>query len=316
MTAVVSLAAAFVAVASASASAGDGVLAIGGTAEPRDLTTIEAAITAVLRGAAWQLPAKPLATSERDGLLRCLDATDGRCIPASVAAGRALVVTAAKAQATDGTSSVILTGKLIAGEPGAFVVRQRRCEPCTDDSLQRAASALAQELLDELAVRLGRTLIVITTVPEGAHVSLDGREVGASNMNVKTFPGTHAVALTKPGFVTLTRMIEAEDGKTAEVAVTLRSTEVAPVRATSRAARWWLPGAGLVAGGALAAAGGVALLALGSEDGPDDRYRYTHATLLGASALVAGLAAGAYGAYLVTLSPAPDGAVAGVEGRF
>lgn len=301
---------------SAAADGTEGVVAIGGNAEQRDMTTINTAVTGVLHSADWQLSPKPLAKKEVDGLLRCLDATDDKCIPDTVNARgvrRAYVLTAQKAQSTDGTLAVVLTGKVIAMEPAAFVVRQRRCEPCTDDSLQRASSGLTQELLDELSVRLGRTLITIETNPQGANVHLDGQGIGATNMTAKTFPGTHTVQIEKTGFITVNRTVQAEDGKTAQISVDLRRSDAKPpipdthTVETKDSGSWWLPGAGLVAGGALATAGGIALVYLGQQDGPNDRYRYTHATLLGVGTIAVGIAAGAYGGYLLWRGPPESG---------
>ena len=308
-----------------------GVIAIGGNAEERDRATVSAGVTAATRVAGWQLPAKPLSKKEAAGLLRCLDPGEPwACIPGTIDAQgihHALVVAAEKRQSDDGSPMVVLTAKLIVTRPRALVVHQRFCEHCTDDKLTQASTELTQQLVQELAVRMGRTVLEVKSTPTGARITLDGEPVGATNTTFNTYPGSHVVIIEKPGYFTQTIPIQAEEGKTAEVAVTLRESSTAqmpietPRPQTSRTVPLTLMGAG---GAAIVTAG--VLIYLGRQDGPDDKYVHTHATTLGVVTGLAGIAAIGAGAYLLwwrepstssaTVAPTRGGAIVGWARRF
>ena len=314
----------------------DGVVAIGGTVEARDLATITAAVNALVRETAWQTPSKPLGKKDIDDLLRCGGPADlASCFPVALTkrgARKALIVTAEKQQATDGGLVVVLTGRLALFEPPQVLVQLRRCEPCTDDALTVVTTSLGKKLLDELAVRMGRTLITVTSNPQGADIVLDGERIGATPMTVKTFPGPHVIQIEKPGRITVRRDLEATDGGTVDVTADLQSAtskagegkRVAPSTPPVARAGWWHLPVAFVAGGGILAVGGVTALYLGQQDGPDDRTRYTRATPIGIGALVVGVAVAGYGAFRLwrgpgaapVIVPAEHGAVVGIAGRF
>jgi hypothetical protein len=287
--------------AEAETSRANGVVAIGGNAEERDRVAVTAGVTNAARAAGWRLPAK-LSSKESAGLLRCLDPGEPwGCIPGTVNAQgiyRALVVEAQKRQAEDGSPLVVLTAKLVVTRPHALVTKQKFCEHCTDDRLTETSSELAQQLLQELAVRIGRTVLVVKSTPSGARITLDGEPLGGTDATYNTYPGSHVVIVEKAGYLTQTVTIEAEDGKTAEVAVTLRESErssvptiTEPLAKPSRVVPLTLAGVGVVGLGT----GGI-LLYLGQQDGPDDKTLHRRATTLGIVAGVAGIAALATGA--------------------
>jgi hypothetical protein len=193
-------------------------------------------------------------------------------------------------RADDGAPMVVLTARLIVTAPQALVVRQRFCEHCADDRLTEASIDLARQLLQDLAVRRGRTILEVASTPPGARITLDGQPIGATNATFNTFPGSHVVIVDKLGYRAATRSVIAEEGKTAAVAVTL-----VPARATTPPVRSvrWVPGA-LIGSGALAIIAAGVLLDLGARGGadhPGDKFSYPGATpagaLLGAAGLVA-----------------------------
>jgi hypothetical protein len=296
--------------ASADTQPVNGVIVIGGNAEERDRAAVTAGITSAARGAGWQLPAKPLTKKETAGLLRCLDPGEPwGCIPGTINAQgihHALVVAAQKQQAEDGSPVVVLTAKLIVTKPQALVVRQRFCEHCTDDKLTQASTELARQLVQELAVRIGRTVLDVKSNPTGARITLDGVAIGATDATFNTYPGSHVVIIEKPGYLSQTVSIEAQDGKTAEVSVVLQEssssspsiTKQQPQPRTSRLVPLIIIGAG----GAAVATAGV-LVYLGQQDGPDDKTIHRRATTLGVIGGVAGLAAIGAGFYLLWKGP-------------
>jgi hypothetical protein len=271
-----------------------GVVAIGGTATERDRGVVSAATETAVRSNGWRLPAKQLPKPDADALVNCaVPAEPWRCVPASIdtqGIRHALVVTVESKQSASGVPMLVLTGKVIVTSPTALIVHQRFCEHCADDKLAQASTELTAQLLNELAVRTGRTVLGVSSVPAGAVVSVDGQPTGATNGTFNTYPGLRTVTIEKQGFWPETVKVEAEEGKTATVAVTLRDRQPAP--RPSRLVPASLAGAGV----ALVAAG--TFIALDQQDGVDDKYSHPRATPVGASVGVAGLAAIGVGAYL------------------
>lgn len=310
-----------------------GVVAVGGNAEERDRAAVSAGAMAATRQAGWQLPEKPLTKKESTGLLRCLDPGEPwGCIPGSIDAQgihQALVVAAEKQQAEDGSPVVVLTAKLIVTRPHALAVRRRLCEHCADDRLTQASTELTEQLLQELAVRMGRTVLEVKSNPSGARIILDGVPVGATNMTFNTYPGSHLVILEMPGYVTQTVPVDAQDGKTAEVAVTLRESDSIPIpprtaQTTETQPSRRVPITLFGVGGAALVGAGI-LIYLGEQSGPDQEQLHTSAKAHGIELGIAGLATIGAGAFLwwrgsvtsaPTISVMPGGAAVGWTKAF
>ncbi|HEX3759810.1 MAG TPA: PEGA domain-containing protein [Kofleriaceae bacterium] len=289
------------------ARADDGSVVIGGAAEDRDRSVVGAAVAATARAAGWALSRDPVAALDIDRLLACSDPVrPWACVPASLGSHgiRRIFVFAVDHKLTaSGAPMVVLTAKLIVQAPQGLAVRQRFCEHCADDRLTGASTELARQLLQDLAVRSGRTVLDVASTPPGARITLDGQPIGATNATFNTFPGAHVVVIEKPGYRAERRTVIAAEGKTAAVAVVLAPVDRGggPER-RSRA----LPVA-LITGGALAAIAGGVLLDLGGRGGVHDKYRYVGATPAGAALGLAGVAAIAAGIYLGWRTPAPAG---------
>jgi hypothetical protein len=297
------------------AGADDGSVVIGGGAEDRDRSVVGAAVAATAREAGWALSRDPVAPPDVDRLLACSDPIrPWACVPASLGSRgirRIFVFAVDRKQAASGAPMVVLTAKLIVQAPQGLAVRQRFCEHCADDRLSGASTELARQLLQDLAVRSGRTVLDVASIPPGARITLDGQPIGATDAAFNTFPGPHVVVVEKPGYRAERRTVIAEEGKTAAVAVLLAPADPAsgPVR-RSRA----LPGA-LIGGGALAVIAGAALLDLGSRGGPHDKYRYVGATPAGAVIGLAGVAGLAAGVYVWWRTPPPSVPGIAIAGR-
>jgi hypothetical protein len=308
------------------ADPGEAAFAIKGAIEPRDLETVTQAATKRLRKSGWDV-SKPLARKETEALLECFNAKDALCLPAARGIRRALIVTAEVVPSVDGTRGLVLTGKILMTETPDFVVLQRRCEPCNDDTLEAASTGLTEKLLQELAVRAGRTLVSIRSNPQGANITLDGEPAGATPMNTKTFPGSHILQISKSGYLTVSRPVDAVEGRTIGVAVDLQLVTGESHRRDDDKvpAGWWHVPTAVVVGGSVFVLGGVALVFVGQQDGPDDRNRYTRATPIGVGIAVIGLGAAAYGGYRLwqgpkkagpTVDASPNGAIVGWAGSF
>jgi hypothetical protein len=294
------------------ARADDGAVVIGGGAEDRDRGVVGAAVVATAQNAGWGLSRDPLAAQDVDRLLACSDPVrPWACVPAALAGRgvrRVLVFAVDRGQAASGAPMVVLTAKLIV-QPRGLAVRQRFCEHCADDRLTGASSELARQLLQDVAVRSGRTVLDVASTPAGARITLDGQPIGATDAAFNTFPGPHTVVLEKSGYVPERRSVVAEEGKTCAIAVVL-----APIRARGPPPRSRTVPAALLAGGALAAIAGGALLELGGRGGAHDKYRYAGATPAGALLGIAGAAAFIAGAYQWWHASAPSAPPLGQRG--
>jgi PEGA domain len=292
-----------------------GVLAIGGTADERDLAAIDLGITAATRAVGWQLPSKPITKKEVASLLRCLDPGEPwECIPPTLTAQgirHALVVAAKKQRGEDGSPVVVFLVHLIVTQPRALIVQQRFCEHCSEDKLTEAAKEVTQQVVEELAVRMGRTLLAVKSTPSGARIVLDGASIGATNATFNTYPGSHIVILEKPGYLTQTLSVEAMEGKTAEVAVVLReSPATTPTAALTQASGSRLVPLAWMGGGVILIGTAGVLLYIGEQDGPDDKRLRPRATPLGVAAGVAGVGAIGLGLYLWWRGPSASGPTA------
>jgi len=276
--------------ASAPVRADDGSVVIGGGAEDRDRSVVGAAVAATAREAGWVVSRDPVPAQDVDRLIACSDPVrPWACVPASLGSRgirRIFVFAVDRRQAASGVPMVVLTAKLIAFAPQGLAVRQRFCEHCADDRLSAASTDLARQLLADLAVRAGRTVLDVASTPPGARITLDGQPIGATDATFNTFPGAHVVVVEKSGYRTERRSVVAEEGKTAAVAVVLAPDAPGPAPPRSRV----VLGA-LIGGGALAVIAGGVLLDLGARGGPHDKYRYVGATPAGALLGLAGTAA-------------------------
>jgi hypothetical protein len=274
-----------------------GSVIVGGSAPEHDRAVVGAAVALAAREAGWALPREPVAKQDADRLFDCSD--PGRpwaCVPVSIGERgirRMLVFAVEQSQADNAAPMLVLTARLIVTAPQALVVRQRFCEHCADDRLTDASIDLARQLLQDLAVRIGRTILEVGSTPPGARITLDGRPIGATNAAFNTFPGSHVVVVEKPGYRSQTHSVIAEEGKTCglEVALVVGDRPAEPRRGSAIAGP-------LIGGGALAAIAAGILIDLGARGGPHDgneKYRYAGATPVGAALGLAGAAAIAAG---------------------
>jgi hypothetical protein len=281
-----------------------GWVVVGGGADDHDRAVIGAAVTAVTREVGWSLPPGPIAAQDADQLIDCSDPVRPfACVPPAISGRgirRIFVLAVEHKQADSGAPMVVLTARLLVASPPALVVRQRFCEHCADDRLAEASAELARQLVQELAVRNGRTILDVASSPPGARITLDGKPIGATNATFNTYPGAHVVVVEKVGYRPETRRVVAREGKTAAVSVALISSDLAALRERPRSRL--LSGA-LVGSGALAMVAGGVLLDLGTRGGVHDRYRYPGATPAGAAIGLAGAAAVATGLYLLWRTP-------------
>jgi hypothetical protein len=207
-----------------------------------------------------------------------------------------------------GASSIRLSGYLVVDNLDYAIAEERHCDPCTDAALTGLAGELAQAQLRRLAVVRGRTRIAIRTTPPRAYITFDGEAQGVSDTELPTYPGPHTIRVELDGHEPETRTVEAIEGKTVEVPVTLRpkgSANRRPIRPPPPRPSRRVP---LLVGGAGAVAliTGGALIAVHDPHGPDlgPRQEYYYATRTpGIVTAIGGAAALAVGIYLWRRQP-------------
>jgi hypothetical protein len=312
------------------AYADEAVLVTGGAATEHDRAVVSAAAEAAIRNQGWSLRAKPLAKKEADAVLDCHDsASPWTCVPASLTttgAHHVVVITTDARQAENGAPMVVVTGKVIATDTQDSASKQRRCVQCADDKLASTAADLAQELLRDIEVREGHTVIDVRSNPSGAQIMLDGRPVQVTNASLNTYAGKHVVIIERPGFEREVREVTVARGKTAELDVALRSSVPVskPIDMTSRS--HLLP-AILIVTGAVALGAGITLYALDQDPSPTGGRMYWDTAPAGVVVGAVGLATAGVGAYLwyrssrtsgttPTVAVAHHGAVFALSGSF
>ena len=145
---------------------------------------------------------------------------------------------------------------LIESESGKVIASTKdQCDICGLGEVGEQITAQGALLSSKLdAMGTGPAVLVLSTDPSGAIVTLDGEEIGTTPIEHRLVAGTHRVRVSKEGFVADEREITFVAGVTEKLSVDLRR---AAASSKMRAL-----GAGLVGGGVAALAGGVALLVL------------------------------------------------------
>src|SRR5882757_923524 len=241
------------------------LLVVGGNAADHDRATVSSALETAIRMAGWTLRAKPLNRKDADGLLKCTDSkSPWTCIPVSfkTTGGQgAFVALIDLIQGDKGAPTVHITVKMIVTNPPAFSVRERFCEGCADDKLIEAGQDVVQQLTHELAKRSGRTVVVIKSIPSSGSLIFDGERLGGTDATFNTFPGKHTAMVEKPGYNSEIREFNVEEGKTAEVTLTLHASPIdpAPTPAASAPTSHVAAYVAIGAGSALTVFGGISL---------------------------------------------------------
>lgn len=324
------------------ADSGTVIVTTSGKVAERDQSLAMDAAQNRLRAAGWEFVSKPLTSKEVQAVTSCLHNVEAWPCVSKVVAGRGIRRVAAVAlkrdQTVSGTPELVITGRLVLADVELVVIGTRFCQQCTDDTLSALTTELTTELLQQAAIDSGRTVLSIKSTPQGAIYTVDGVLKSATDAIITVVPGTHVVTIEHDGYQTETRTIDAVEGKTAEVMVTLRRLE--PVGADpageakhdiTRRSRT-LPVTLVVVGG-LAVAGGLIAIPFNQSDDPkpanekQPRWRYDTLTP-GIASIVTGLAVAGVGGYLwwrysrddaraaATVAPIPGGAVVGVLGEF
>lgn len=337
------------------AEADSGLVVVSGSAPAPDRKLVNDAVMATLRGAGWVFGDKPLTAKQLAATGDCVHRSDAAaCVGRNLHVERLAFVVVAPEPMEKGGMQTGMTGRMYVASTNTFVISQRFCEHCTDDVLTTLGGSLAQDLLDKVGLATGRTVLSIKSMPPGARFYIDGKVMGATDASIEVVPGTRKIAIEHDGFARVTRTVEAEEGKTVEVAVTLEPATAAdphptpptshpppvvtdppphvevpppPPPATHRSRV--LP-AVMMGVGITAVVGGVVAILFDGSSGTDPNqqqsptYRDTVAPGVGIAA--GGVVVGGIGAYLwskysssstaVLVAPTAGGSVVGISGTF
>ena len=207
------------------ARAEDTVLIVAGGAPRHAREVATNALSAASDLAGSKIIVSPFLTHEETALAKCMaDKKPWACMN-PLLHGKSIqqlaVLSLDNQTNPDGSPVIVITEQVVTAAQFAPAGDKRFCEHCTDDVLARLATDLTRDLLREVAARSGRTAVAIHTVPRGATIQLDGKDIGATDKTLNTYPGTHSLQLTLDGYQTFTRTVDTAEGKTTDVQVQL-----------------------------------------------------------------------------------------------
>jgi hypothetical protein len=313
---------------------------VAGTATAHERELAGATFEAVARNAGLSVTKASFTAREASTINACVTVPQAwSCITPTIRDRKlehVAIISLSPDTAPDSSPMVVITEQIIVARLDAAVVAQRFCIRCTDDVLAATTSELTRSMLQEIAVRSGRTVVTINTTPRGARILFDGRSMGATDRSFNTFPGVHIVVLELDGYRRETRTIEAALDRTSELSIMLRPVAAPPSAAHNSSGATPLPSAAPLAPklamgvGALAIVGGAIVLRLDEDpitapigDEQPHHYRDTIAPGLGLVIGGAVVCAGGYLWWRYTRSsvtpaviPLPGGATVGVAAPF
>lgn len=320
--ATVAVTAALAAFAPAPAAAETTAVVVGG--DPGKQPAVVDAIAPWLQGKAQSVVLDALPAAEVDKLVDCFVADDQACAKHVVAGADVNHLVFVMVQVS-AEGDVSLSGWLFdaTGEPVGTA--RDACADCRVETLTRTAEALITALWREVEPLV---TLQVTSNPSGAEVRVDGAVIGTTPLEHGIAAGAHEVAVSHPGYRTVTRRIEPAAAGTQSLEVTL------PRGGGGGGGKLpWI----LIGVGGAAVVSGAVLFALDEDvppldpSGPEPEHYFDSGTggavLLGAGALIAG--GGAVLWFLgrrgddggderpnVVVSPTPGGGTLGWRGSF
>ncbi len=312
-------------------------LLVSGTATAHERELAGSTFEAIARSAGLAVARPSFTAREASTVNACVTAAQAWSCVAPAVRGKGLdhvaIISLAPDTGPDSSPMVIITEQILVARLDAAVVLQRFCIRCTDDVLATTTSELTRSVLQEIAVRSGRTVVSITTTPRGARILFDGQSQGATDRSFNTFPGVHTVVVELDGYRQETRTVQAKLDKTTELSLVLRRIDAPAVDLNNNTrttpAHTSLAPKIAIGVGALAIVAGGVVLAL--NQGPvvapigDEQPRHYRDTIAPGIGLMIGGAVVGLGGYLwwrqtkapaVSVVPLPGGATVGVATSF
>jgi len=319
-----------------------GTVVVGGTGRSTQRALATGAVTAVVRDAGWSLAEKPFSKQEASEVIGCAtNEAPSACLPRAVSLfniNRLIIISVDDDKDDHNQPMIVLTGRVVIPDGDIVIRGDRTCTRCGDDKITQLAAELTRDLLHQLQVRLGKTVLSIKSTPSGAAILLDGDKVGVTDSTYPTYPGKHTVAIQLDGYKLDSRDVNAIENQTTEIDAKLESTKP-PTTLPTRSAPttsddepgglrprlpWILGAVGVVATGA-----GVALVLANEPEVVDNRVSARARPTLVHGLITLGVGAVAFGAsgyFFLNPAPAPAtappahggsaGVIMGIGGRF
>lgn len=225
----------WIGVAPARADAEKVVLLVSGDATPHERDLAGATFEAIARNAGLAVARSGFTVREASGISACVTAPRAWSCATPTVRGKGLdhvaIISLAHDTTPDSSPMVVITEQVLVARLDAAVVAQRFCVRCTDDVLTSTTTELTRSVLQEIAVRSGRTVAAIKSTPRGARILFDGQSMGATDRSFNTFPGVHTVVLELDGYHQETRTIEAALDRTSELSIVMRRLDASPTDA-------------------------------------------------------------------------------------
>ncbi len=200
-------------------------LVVFGRADQSMQDVVYAVVDRKLRDAGWPLVPQ-LASNDATIVRGCLSkAAPWPCLESMASKKgieRIVAVRVEIERSPDGTSQVVLTGRLIYAGAPSKIEQKRYCGACSTEDLTAYGEEISKELLAERALLSGNTKIAVSSTPIGAEVRIDNKPVGVTNNVFATSPGKHNVEVRAPGHQSEIREVSVNEGKTATVSFPLR----------------------------------------------------------------------------------------------
>ena len=282
---------------------GDLLLAVG-TASEHQRAIVASALDGTLRSASWSPTAKVPTSEQSNRLEICMTARNEhpwRClapIAAQLAVTRVVI-----AKVSPESKSVHVSLYLATEDDHVHGFDQAYCSDCTDASLTTNTTDAAKRLLQQLAhdpPQSNDATLDVRTTPAGAHILVDGVEVGISNREVHVSAEPHVVTLHLDGHDDEVRKLAPTVGQKLQVEATLRvkagPTDHVEQTGVARA----VSGTVIGVGGAALVGGTMWSLFSNTTTGPQSKYTYS-APAIGLA--TAGALAVGVGIYLYVWDP-------------
>jgi PEGA domain len=279
----------------------DGDVGVVVTGDPTMQPQLLAMVEGWLRSHGHQLVASPLPPEATNKLIDCFVIEDMSCARKVVESqAKTATVVFARVEVADNAQTSMRDVTITAYwfERGSDPVAEKRsCDKCTDTALHETGDALMSALAGSSRKTVGQ--LKLTSRPDGAHVTIDGRPSGTTPLEVVLAPGEHQLVFSADGRSDVTRSMTVVQGTNPPMDIALGA---------AGAARSKLPLA-IMGGGAALLVTGVILFAT-SETDTGEKFEYRDTKPLGIGLMAGGLAVAGVGAYLWFVKKPTDSAPA------
>jgi len=301
----------------------DGVLLVTGAASQHQREIIGDAFQTTARSLHWKLSTPSLARELIDAAVKCLaDSAPWACVAPELRRSEQIIIVQLENERGASVPTTIATAHVLIAGIQSDVSASRYTETGDEQAFKRNTAELSK-VLQDAAERTGRTTLVIRSKPDKAWITLDGKNIGATEKTRATYPGSHTISLRRIGYKALTREVVAVEGKvtTEDFELEPDGSSAGPSRGspsgpvdgghpTAAGSSRLLPKIAVGVGGAAIAAGVFWLVYNQNPDphGHQDRY-YHHTSGYGYVSLAAGALTAGLGLYFSFRPDATSAAV-------